>query len=76
VLVDLLADMKQKYIFNKKRNKTFEGTKKQPEKQDKPSINVLFFTTLLYVLITDKPREIVKNHISCDNVRYLSHPVW
>jgi len=29
VLVDLLADMKQKYTFKKKSNETSEGTKKQ-----------------------------------------------
>jgi len=54
VLVDLPTDMKQKYTFNKKRNKTFEGAKKQPEKQDKPSINILYFPNSLYVSITHR----------------------
>ena len=74
MLVDLPTYIKQKYTFAKKSNKTFEETKEQPEKQDKLSINLLYFTPFLSVSVTEKPREIVKNHISCDNVSSLSHP--
>ena len=71
MLVDLPTDIKQKYAFKKKRNKPFEGTKKQQEKQNKTSIILLYFTQFLSKY---RSREIVKNHISCDNVRSLSHP--
>jgi hypothetical protein len=44
VLADLPTYVKQKYTFKEESNKTFEETKKQSEKQDKPFINLLYFT--------------------------------
>jgi len=52
VLVDLPTDIKQKYAVKKKRNKTLEGTKKQPEKQDKPYVtSILFYFILFYIFL-------------------------
>jgi len=71
VLVDLPTDIIN-YTFKKKFNKTLKGLRNNDNKQDELPTILLYFTSFFQVFMTDKPREIVKNHISCDNVMSLS----
>jgi hypothetical protein len=74
VLVDLPTDIKQNYTFREKSNKSFEMTKEQRERAELNYFIVFYFFP---VSTENRPEgEMIKNHISCDNVRPLSHPDW